>query len=325
MLVAATLLWPALGERISRSLAFLGRRPGGELGGGVLLGAALGLVFVPCAGPVLATVTVLAARNDLGIELVAMTLAYSIGAALPLLCVAFAGRRAGDALRRQAVAVRRLAGVLVLAAAVAIALGIDRPLQTRVPGYTAAVQERIESSAAAQRRLRHLTGARPPTPLAQASTGAAGAVALPDYGPAPEFAGIERWLNSPPLTLADLRGRVVLIDFWTYSCVNCLRTLPFVRAWDERYRASGLTVVGVHTPEFAFEREAANVEREHPTAPASLPRRARQRLRHVDRLAQPVLARQVPGRRPRPGSLLPLRRGRVRRDGARNPAAPGGA
>jgi cytochrome c biogenesis protein CcdA/thiol-disulfide isomerase/thioredoxin len=263
VLVAATLLWPALGERISRRLAFLGRRPGGELGGGVLLGAALGLVFVPCAGPVLATVTVLAARNDFGLELVALTLAYAVGASLPLLAVAFAGRSVGDALHRRAVAVRRVAGALVLAAAVAIAAGLDRPLQTRVPGYTEAVQERIEGSAAAQSRLRRLTGAQPPVPVAAVSSGHAAtagrAVALPDYGPAPDFTAIERWLNSSPLTLAGLRGRVVLIDFWTYSCINCLRTLPFIRAWDERYRASGLTSVGVHAPEFAFERDVGNV------------------------------------------------------------------
>ena len=82
---------------------------------------------------------------------------------------------------------------------------------------------------------------------------------LPDYGVAPEFDGIEGWLNSEPLTLERLRGRVVLIDFWTYSCVNCLRTLPFVTEWDSRYRGSGLTIVGVHSPEFAFEREEANV------------------------------------------------------------------
>ena len=82
---------------------------------------------------------------------------------------------------------------------------------------------------------------------------------LPDYGLAPEFDGIEGWLNSEPLTLERLRGRVVLIDFWTYSCVNCLRTLPFVTEWDSRYRGSGLTIVGVHSPEFAFEREEANV------------------------------------------------------------------
>jgi cytochrome c biogenesis protein CcdA/thiol-disulfide isomerase/thioredoxin len=259
VLVAATLLVPALGERVSRALAFLGRRPAGDLGGGVLLGAALGLVFVPCAGPVLAAITVLAARGEVGLGTVVLTVSYAAGAAVPLLAVALAGRRAADALRLHATHVRRVAGALVLAAAVAIALGVDQDLQTRVPGYVQAVQDRVELSETAQQELQRLTGARPPTTLAPTRAVDGVAVALPDYGPAPEFASIERWLNGGPLTIDGLRGRVVLIDFWTYSCINCLRTLPFVRAWDERYRGSGLTVVGVHAPEFAFEREPANV------------------------------------------------------------------
>jgi cytochrome c biogenesis protein CcdA/thiol-disulfide isomerase/thioredoxin len=255
--LAATLLSPPLGEWVSRRLAYLGRRPAGDLGGGVVLGASLGLVFVPCAGPVLAAVTVLAANGDVGLRAVALTLAYAAGAAVPLLAVALVGRRVSDVLRAHARAVRLTAGGLILAAAVAIALGADTPLQTSVPGYTQALQDRIEGSGAAERRLRDLTGASTPTPVATAA--AVDDVPLPDYGPAPPFASIQGWLNSPPLTLAHLRGKVVLIDFWTYSCVNCLRTLPFVKAWAARYRASGLVVVGVHTPEFAFEKEASNV------------------------------------------------------------------
>jgi thiol-disulfide isomerase/thioredoxin len=146
-----------------------------------------------------------------------------------------------------------VAGVLVGAAALAIAYGVDQELQTAVPGYTESLQERFERSSPAQRELQELTGARNPEQVA----GRGGA--LPDYGVAPEFHGIESWLNSEPLTLERLRGRVVLIDFWTYSCINCLRTLPYVTEWDERYRAAGLTTIGVHTPEFAFEHELANV------------------------------------------------------------------
>jgi cytochrome c biogenesis protein CcdA/thiol-disulfide isomerase/thioredoxin len=257
VLVAATMLWPASGEWISRRLAYLGRRPAGELGGGVLLGASMGLVFVPCAGPVLAAVTVLAAKGDVGLRAIVLTLAYATGAAVPMLAIALLGRRAGDALRARAGTVRLVAGGLLLAAAVAIALGVDKDLQTRVPGYTQSLQDRIERSSRAERQLFELTGARRPMPVEPAA--AVEAVALPDYGDAPAFAGLEGWINSEPLTLARLRGKVVLIDFWTYSCVNCLRTLPFVRGWDERYRSSGLVIVGVHSPEFAFEKEAANV------------------------------------------------------------------
>jgi cytochrome c biogenesis protein CcdA/thiol-disulfide isomerase/thioredoxin len=264
VLVALTMLWPASGEWLSRRLSYLGRRPSHDVGGGLLLGASMGLVFVPCAGPVLAAVTVLAAKGDVGLRAIVLTLAYATGAAIPLLAVALLGRRASDTLRSRAEAVRIAAGGLLLAAALAIALGVDKDLQTKVPGYTQALQDRIERSSGAERRLFDLTGARRPVPVSTpAATGggatAVRAVALPDYGPAPAFAGLDGWINTDPLTLRGLRGKVVLIDFWTYSCVNCLRTLPFVRAWAERYRASGLVVVGVHSPEFAFEKVPANV------------------------------------------------------------------
>jgi cytochrome c biogenesis protein CcdA/thiol-disulfide isomerase/thioredoxin len=252
-LVALTLLVPQVGELVARPLQALTRRRPGELGGGFLLGASLGLVFVPCAGPVLAAVTVIAAKRDVGLDALLLTLAYALGAAVPMLAIAVIGQRAARALRSHAVLVRRVSGVLVAGAAVAIALGVDRDLQTRVPGYTESLQERFERSSAAKRELRDLTGAREP----QAPGG--GESVLEDYGAAPEFDGLVGWLNSKPLTLEALRGRVVLIDFWTYSCVNCLRTLPYIREWDRRYRDAGLTVVGVHSPEFAFERVRDNV------------------------------------------------------------------
>ena len=251
--VALSLLVPQVAEWLSRPLQFLTRRSGGDLGGGFLLGASLGLVFVPCAGPVLAAVTVIAARRDVGLDSFLLTLSYALGAAVPMLAIAFAGQRAAHAFRDHAVLVRRVSGVLVAGAALAIALGADRNLQTALPGYTEALQKRFERSDSAQRELRKLTGGHDPQ-----ATGA-GAGKLDDYGPAPDFHGIARWLNSKPLTLKELRGRVVLIDFWTYSCINCLRTLPHIRAWDKRYRDAGLTIVGVHSPEFAFERVPSNV------------------------------------------------------------------
>ena len=253
LLVSLTLLVPQVGELVARPLQALTRRRAGDLGGGFVLGASLGLVFVPCAGPVLAAVTVIAANREVGVDGVLLTLAYAVGAAVPMLAIAFLGQRAAFAFRAHALAVRRAAGVLVGAAAVAIALGTDRQLQTQIPGYAESLQDRFERSGAARRELRELTGARDPE-----ATAAAGG-ALPDYGPAPELRGLNGWLNSEPLTLAGLRRRVVLIDFWTYSCINCLRTLPYLREWDDRYRAAGLTIVGVHSPEFAFERVESNV------------------------------------------------------------------
>ena len=253
LLVALSLLVPKVGELLARPLQVLTRRGSGDHGGGFLLGASLGLVFVPCAGPVLAAVTVIAARREVGFDGLVLTLSYALGAALPMLAIAFAGQRAARAFRSRAENVRRVAGVLVGATALAIALGIDQELQTAIPGYTETLQERFERSAAAQRELGELTGSRAP----EARGGGEGE--LTDYGAAPEFQGLGAWINSKPLTLAGLRGRVVLIDFWTYSCINCLRTLPYIREWDDRYRAAGLTIVGVHTPEFAFERVESNV------------------------------------------------------------------
>ncbi len=252
-LVAASLLFPRVGQWVERPLVRLSRRPAGDLGGGLLLGAALGLVFVPCAGPVLAAVTVVAASRDLGVDVVALTLAYALGAALPMLLVAAGGRWASGmkAVRTHALGVRRALGVVVALTALAIAFGADSRFQTEVPGYTESLQSRIEGNSTAERRLDRLTGRKQ---TAAADEG------LRDYGPAPAFTGISRWLNTPrPLTMQGLRGKVVLVDFWTYSCVNCLRTLPYLRAWDEAYRRDGLQIVGVHTPEFAFEHEADNV------------------------------------------------------------------
>ena len=252
-LVAASLLVPQVGEWLARPLQFLTRRSGGDHGGGFLLGAGLGLVFVPCAGPVLAAVTVIAARRDVGLESFLLTLSYAAGAAVPMLAIALVGARAARAFRGSAVTIRRVSALLVGAAALAIALGADRDLQTALPGYTEALQERFERSDGAKRELRELTGGRDPVAAAGSGEG------LEDYGRAPDFRGIARWLNSGPLTLEGLRGRVVLVDFWTYSCINCLRTLPYLREWDDHYRDAGLTIVGVHSPEFAFERKESNV------------------------------------------------------------------
>jgi cytochrome c biogenesis protein CcdA/thiol-disulfide isomerase/thioredoxin len=253
--VAASLLFPRFGLLLERPLVRLSRRPAGDLGGGLLLGAALGLVFVPCAGPVLAAVTVVAASRELGLDVVTLTIAYALGAALPMLLVAAGGRWAAGmkSVRAHAPAVRRGLGAVVALTALAIVLGADSRFQTAVPGYTESLQKRIERSSAADRELDRVAGRK---------QGHAADEGLRDFGAAPEFAGISRWLNTPggaPLTVAGLRGKVVLIDFWTYSCVNCLRTLPFLRGWDRAYRDKGLRIVGVHTPEFAFEHEADNV------------------------------------------------------------------
>ena len=249
-LVAATLLVPKVEELVQRPFLRLARKPGGDLGGGFLLGASLGLVFVPCAGPVLAAITVVGATQDVGARAVVLTLAYAIGAAIPMLLVAFGGRSAMSALRPHAHRIRQGLGVVVALTALAIALNVDRHFQTAVPGYTEAFQEKVEQSDGAQRELRKLRGET--RRLAATSS-------LRDFGQAPELRGLANWINSAPLTLRQLRGKVVLIDFWTYSCINCLRTLPHLKAWYRTYRDRGLVVIGVHTPEFAFEYVSGNV------------------------------------------------------------------
>jgi cytochrome c biogenesis protein CcdA/thiol-disulfide isomerase/thioredoxin len=256
--VSATLLVPRLGMVIEAPLARLGRRRSGDLGGGFLLGASLGLVFVPCAGPVLATVSVLAAEGRVGARLVLLTLFYAAGAGAVLLLVALGGRRMSTRLRATRAWWRPALGAIMAAAAFAIVFNLDQTLQTHLGSYTSALQRHTEESAYAARHLGRLRGA-----TAGLKLEAAAGPRLPRYGRAPEFAGIAHWLNTPgdePLSLAALRGKVVLVDFWTYSCINCLRTIPHLRAWYAAYHKAGLEIVGIHTPEFAFEHELSNVE-----------------------------------------------------------------
>jgi cytochrome c biogenesis protein CcdA/thiol-disulfide isomerase/thioredoxin len=253
LLAGLSLLVPPLGRLVERPFQALGRRRPGDVGGGFLFGASAGLLFTPCAGPVIAAVAALAATSRFSLESVLVTLAYGLGAGVVLLLFALAGHSGLNVarLRRHAPQLRQGLGAVIAAAAVLMVFGLDLKLATYVPGYTRSLQ-RVERSSATQGELdRLLAGGGHVFPESR----------LRDFGQAPDFQAIERWLNSEPLTLTGLRGKVVLIDFWTYSCINCLRTLPYVKRWSETYGRAGLVVVGVHTPEFAFERVPENVER----------------------------------------------------------------
>jgi cytochrome c biogenesis protein CcdA/thiol-disulfide isomerase/thioredoxin len=253
-LVAASLIFPQVGVWIERPLARLSRRaPNNDLGGGFLLGASLGLVFVPCGGPIIGAISVNAARVNLGWQTVAITLAYALGAALPMLAIAALGQRATRRIRMNAQALRTGLGIVLALAALALVFNADTKLQTWFPDYTHALQGVERSSIAHDElaKLQHRGKSRFHGPESAGS--------LADYGTAPDFTGISEWINSKPLALQQLRGKVVLVDFWTYSCINCLRTLPHLEAWDKRYRKAGLVIVGVHTPEFAFEHVPSNV------------------------------------------------------------------
>jgi cytochrome c biogenesis protein CcdA/thiol-disulfide isomerase/thioredoxin len=261
LLLALTLIVPKVGEQVERPFALLTRRRAGDLGGGFFLGASLGLVFVPCGGPVLASLTANVATNRVGGWIVAIAIAYAVGAALPLLAIAHGSRGLAARFRRHAQAVRIGGGVLMAAAAVVIYQGWAETLQTKVPGYAQRVQNAIEGTATAKERLDRLGGKAKPAFVAHGQRLASqlGKVPLKDYGAAPDVHDVSAWINSPPLSLPKLRGKVVLVDFWTYSCINCLRTLPYLKAWDARYRSKGLVILGVHTPEFAFEHDLGNV------------------------------------------------------------------
>ena len=256
-LVGLGYLIPPLGALLERPFARVRtRRPSGQAGGFVL-GLALGVLYVPCAGPILAAITVVGATHRVGLTAVVLTAAFAVGTAVPLLAVAVAGGQlAGRAgvLRRHASRVRQVGGVILVVMAVAIAFDAFAGLQRAVPGYADALQ----GSAKVRKQLNALAG-EPHTTLAKCNPNA---TTLVNCGPAPNFAGITTWLNTPdgrPLSLRALRGKVVLVDFWTYSCINCQRTLPHVEAWYREYGRDGLVVVGVHTPEFAFEHMVSNV------------------------------------------------------------------
>ncbi len=251
---AATLLVPRAALLIERPLAFFSRLRPTNVGGGFLLGATLGLVFVPCAGPVLATVTVVAAKNEVGVRAILLTLAYALGAAVPMLAIAFGGREAAASLRRHAQPVRVASGALIALVALALVFHLDDHLAQLTPGYTTFIQNKVEDNTTAKRELEKVRGGG--TALAAVKNPSS---ALPDFGIAPPLHPDGAWINSPPLTLSQLRGKVVLIDFWTYSCINCLRTLPHLKAWYAAYHSKGLVIIGVHTPEFAFEHVTSNV------------------------------------------------------------------
>jgi cytochrome c biogenesis protein CcdA/thiol-disulfide isomerase/thioredoxin len=246
--VAAMLVVPQLAILVERPLSRLSRRRGGDVGGGFVLGLSLGLVFVPCGGVIQGYIAAQSASvGEIGAKTIAITVVYSLGAAVPMLVVAYGGRAAAAGLRSfraHAREIRVALGAVIAGCALLIVFHVDRTLQTRIGDYTASLQ-RAEKSCFTQRTLGYRCGRQ---------TGR-----LADYGTAPDFQGISSWFNSPPLSLDQLRGRVVLVDFWTYSCINCLRTLPHLKAWWKAYKRDGLVIVGVHTPEFAFEAKPSNV------------------------------------------------------------------
>jgi cytochrome c biogenesis protein CcdA/thiol-disulfide isomerase/thioredoxin len=232
-------------------------------GNGFGLGLALGVLYVPCAGPVLAAIVVAGATATIGVGTIVLTGAFALGAAVPLLFFALAGQRVAErvsAFRRRQREIRIGAGFVTILLAVALVFDLPSVLQRAIPDYTASFQQKVGGSDKIREKLN--LGGIVNDQNAQLSNCSDGGSQLENCGPAPDLRGIAAWLNTPdgkPVTLNSLRGKVVLVDFWAYSCINCQRAIPHVVGWYRAYHDSGFEVIGVHTPEYAFERVTGNV------------------------------------------------------------------
>ena len=264
-LFGVALIFPSISERLTRPLVSLGDRLSRNALAGegtssvlpsLLLGVATGLLWAPCAGPILGLILTGAAIQGASVGTTILLLAYAAGAATSLALALVVGGRVFAAMKNSLGVgewVRRGLGVAVLGAVAAIAFGFDTGVLTRVSAATtASLEQKLVDM------FHTRADAQPTAMIAQPD---AVAKMLPVEGTLPSLAGATAWLNSPPLTPEALKGKVVLVDFWTYSCINCLRSIPYVRAWAEKYKDKGLVVIGVHAPEFAFEKQVDNVKK----------------------------------------------------------------
>ncbi|WP_455912743.1 cytochrome c biogenesis protein DipZ [Pseudomonas putida] len=266
-LFGLTLLLPQLSERLTRPLVAAGSRlseaAGADAkprpGASFLIGVATGLLWAPCAGPILGLVLTGAALQGASIGTTLLLLAYAAGAATSLALALLVGGKVFGLMKKSLGAgewLRRGLGALMLAGVAAIALGLDTGVLSRLS---------TASTGGLEQRLVDTLSAKPEQKSGAMMAGGAMMVAanhsdsLPIEGALPALDGAVQWLNSPPLSAEALKGKVVLVDFWTYSCINCLRSLPYVKAWAAKYHDQGLVVIGVHAPEFAFERDVSNV------------------------------------------------------------------
>ena len=268
-LFGLTLLLPRLAERLTRPLVAAGSRlsqvAGADArprpGASLLIGVATGLLWAPCAGPILGLLLTGAALQGASIQTSFLLLAYAAGAATSLALALLLGGKVFSAMKRSIGAgewLRRGLGAAMLAGVAAIALGLDTGVLARLStvstgGIEQALVEKLSGKSARNSGVPNTTS-EGAVQVAEKSPGT-----LPVEGNLPSLEGAVQWLNSPPLDAQALKGKVVLVDFWTYSCINCLRSLPYVKAWAEKYRDQGLVVIGVHAPEFAFERDVGNV------------------------------------------------------------------
>jgi cytochrome c biogenesis protein CcdA/thiol-disulfide isomerase/thioredoxin len=268
-----SLIVPAIGDRIEATLSrFVGRprmAQGEGFGSGLLLGAGLGLVYVPCAGPILAGVITVSASQELTFGRFAVALAYAIGSAVVLYVLLLGGRRLIDRLKPAQGRIQAATGAIMVLAAIVMATSLDRDFEqsiaTGLPDFVTNPTSGIENSDDVAARIYAARGGTGHPVAVQGGEEQADAGSrLPVLGPAPDITDPGEFFNTAngePVSISKLtaEGKTVLVDFWTYTCINCIRTLPHVEAWYQRYADEGLVVIGVHTPEFPFERDASNV------------------------------------------------------------------
>lgn len=259
-LIGIGLIVPRFEHLLEKPFTWIPQRRPDASRGGFPLGLALGAVYVPCAGPILAAITVAGSTGQIGLDTVVLTVTFALGAATPLLVFALAGRGVAQrvqSFRKRQRGIRITAGVVMLALSAGLVFNLPQLLQRALPDYTAGLQEQINENDQVKEALN--LGGLENEQNKDLDLCTAGATKLERCGTAPDIRGVTQWLNSAPVDLKSLRGRVVLVDFWAYSCINCQRSLPHVTAWDEAYRDAGLQVIGIHAPEYAFEKDAGNV------------------------------------------------------------------
>ncbi len=268
-----SMIIPKINEWIEKSLSFIpnlvkdGHKEGNGFWPGFLTGLSLGLVWAPCAGPILASVTALAATQAVSFASVIVVISYAIGSGIPLLGIAYGGRSLINRvpfLSKNLGKVQKGFGVVMILTAILIALNADILVITwltdKLPGGLSSALTAFESNEVISEQLDEISGrSDQPDYFSIQQDALETGEELPVLGVAPEITGITNWLNREPLTLEELRGKVVIVDFWTYSCINCVRTFPYLTDWHEKYAEDGLVIIGVHTPEFEFEKDSRNV------------------------------------------------------------------
>ncbi len=264
VLIGIGLIVPKFEHILEKPFSWIPQKNVSTERGGFLLGIALGAVYVPCAGPVLAAITVAGSTGQIGIETVILTATFAVGAALPLLAFALAGRRVAERVktfRKHQRGIRMTGGIVMIALAIGLVFNVPQLLQRVIPDYTSVLQNAVGGNGQVDETLN--LGGIVNDQNKDLDKCHNNATVLESCGTAPDIKGIQEWFNTPgnsAIDLKDLKGQVVLVDFWAYSCINCQRSVPHVAAWYENYEKSGLTVIGIHSPEYAFEKEARNVK-----------------------------------------------------------------